>query len=123
MTVATISQLSGKLLRDAAAFFLNVGEQNPDLGPEMADNAEVYRQVADLLEVDPQHRLQAEDGSDSGAVTSDLAAKMLDDAATFFRNVGAQNPALTAQMEDNAGVFRSVAELLRTDPDHPLPLD
>ena len=53
----TMAQLAAKLLRDAAVFFENVGEQNPPLAEQMTDNAEVYRQVADLLEQDPGHRL------------------------------------------------------------------
>jgi hypothetical protein len=123
VTPATVSDLSCKLLRDAAAFFVSVGEQNPRLSAEMTGNAEVYRQVADILEVDPGHRLDNEDGTPSGASLSDVAAKMLDDAATFFLNVGVQNPALGGQMDDSAGVFRTVAELLKSDPGHRLPLN
>lgn len=47
---------------------------------------------------------------------TDLAAKLLKDAAIFFRNVGAQNPALAEQMDDNADVYDQVAELLQNDP-------
>jgi predicted MarR family transcription regulator len=47
---------------------------------------------------------------------ADLAAKLLQDAATFFRNVGAQNPALADQMNDNAAVYEQVAELVAADP-------
>ena len=46
-------ELAIKLLRDAADFFRNIGEQNPSLKIEMFDNADVYDQVADLLEDDP----------------------------------------------------------------------
>ena len=46
-------ELAIKLLRDAAGFFRNVGEQNRSLKSEMFDNAEVYERVADLLEDDP----------------------------------------------------------------------
>ena len=45
-----------------------------------------------------------------------LAAKLLRDAATFFRNVGAQNPTLLEQMEDNAVVYAQVAALLEEKP-------
>lgn len=45
-----------------------------------------------------------------------LAAKLLRDAATFFRNVGIQNEALQEQMEDNANVFEQVADLVEKDP-------
>lgn len=59
----TMVQLAVKLLRDAAVFFENVGEQNPPLAEQMNDNAEVYRQVADLLENNPDHRLDLTSGS------------------------------------------------------------
>ena len=51
------------------------------------------------------------------ATYAQLAAKLLRDAATFFRNVAAQNPALHEQLEDNAVVYDQVAELLETNPD------
>jgi len=47
------AQLAAKLLRDAAAFFRDVGGQNPELTAEMHENAAVYEQVADLTEADP----------------------------------------------------------------------
>jgi hypothetical protein len=49
----TYAQLAAKLLRDAATFFENVGEQNEPLKEQMFDNASVYKQVADLVEEDP----------------------------------------------------------------------
>ncbi len=41
---------------------------------------------------------------------------MLRDAATFFRNVGAQNDPLREQMDDNAAVYDQVADLVEKDP-------
>ena len=52
-----------------------------------------------------------------------LAAKLLRDAATFFRNVGAQNEPLRDQMEDNASVYEQVADLVEKDPSGVLELD
>ncbi|MDD9900775.1 MAG: hypothetical protein OXT65_07330 [Alphaproteobacteria bacterium] len=52
-----------------------------------------------------------------------LAAKLLRDAATFFRNVGAQNEPLREQMEDNASVYEQVADLVEKDPSGVLELD
>jgi len=54
----TYAEMAAKLLRDAAGFFRNVGEQNPPLRDQMNDNAEVYDQVADLLEQDPMGTLE-----------------------------------------------------------------
>ena len=49
----THAQLAAKLLRDAAAFFRTIGEQNPPLKIQMDENANVFEQVADLTEHDP----------------------------------------------------------------------
>lgn len=51
--MATHAQIAGRLLRDAAKFFRNVGEQNEPLREQMNDNAKVYDQAARLLEADP----------------------------------------------------------------------
>jgi hypothetical protein len=53
--------LAIKLLRDAAGFYRNVGEQNRPIKSEMFDNADVYDQVADLLEDDPAGFLELEE--------------------------------------------------------------
>jgi len=45
-----------------------------------------------------------------------IAAKLLRDAATFFKNVGIQNEPLKEQMNDNAAVYEQVADLLEKDP-------
>jgi hypothetical protein len=47
------SELAAKLLRDAAAFFKTISEQNPPLKDQMDENADVFEQVADLVEKDP----------------------------------------------------------------------
>ncbi len=47
---------------------------------------------------------------------AELAAKLLQDAANFFRNVGDQNEPIKEQMHDNANVYDQVAELLAQDP-------
>lgn len=47
------SELAAKLLRDAAAFFQTIAEQNPPLKEQMDENADVFKQVADLVETDP----------------------------------------------------------------------
>lgn len=47
------AQLAAKLLRDAAAFFNTIAEQNPPLKDQMDENADVFKQVADLVEGDP----------------------------------------------------------------------
>jgi|AntRauTorckE6833_2_1112554.scaffolds.fasta_scaffold14022_2 hypothetical protein len=59
--MATHAQLASKLLRDAANFFRNVGEQNPPLKDQMSDNADVYDQVAGLVETNPMGELDVQD--------------------------------------------------------------
>ena len=51
--MATYAQIAAKLLRDAANFFRNVGDQNEPLKEQMHENAKIYDQVADLVEKDP----------------------------------------------------------------------
>jgi hypothetical protein len=50
------------------------------------------------------------------ATHAELAARLMRDAARFFRNVGAQNEPLREQMNDNATVFDQVADLVEADP-------
>lgn len=50
------------------------------------------------------------------ATYAQIAARLLRDAATFFRNVGAQNEPLREQMVDNAAVYDQVADLLEKQP-------
>lgn len=57
------------------------------------------------------------------ATYAQLAAKLLRDAATFFRNVGAQNEPLKDQMNDNASVYEQVADLLEQNPNGTLDMD
>jgi len=47
---------------------------------------------------------------------ADIAARLLRDAAVFFRSLSQQNPVLKEQMTENARVFEQVAYLVETDP-------
>lgn len=51
--MATHAHLAAKLLRDAATFFRNVGNQNSSIKKQMHDNADTYERVAALVEKDP----------------------------------------------------------------------
>lgn len=55
--MATHAQLAARLLRDAAAFFRTIGEQNEPLKEQMAENADVFEQVAVMVEQDPNGEL------------------------------------------------------------------
>ncbi len=45
-----------------------------------------------------------------------LAAKLLRDAAAFFKTIGTQNPPLKIQMDENSAVFEQVADLVERNP-------
>jgi hypothetical protein len=45
-----------------------------------------------------------------------LAAKLLRDAAGFFRTIGEQNQPLKIQMDENARVYERVADLIESEP-------
>ena len=51
-----------------------------------------------------------------------IAANLLRNAATFFRDIGANNPDLKDQMEANAETYDTVANMLETDPEGELAL-
>lgn len=47
---------------------------------------------------------------------AELAAKLLRDAAVFFRTIGDQNQPLKIQMDENADMFEKVADLVEHNP-------
>lgn len=49
----THAALAARLLRDAATFFRTIAEQNPSLLDAMSENAAIYDEVADLVEINP----------------------------------------------------------------------
>jgi intracellular multiplication protein IcmJ len=118
----THANFGAKLLGDAATFFRNVGDQNPALAAQMGSNADVFERVAALLRADPLGAIQLPGDASADAplqgsqTVASIAARLLEDAATFFESVGGENPPLAEQMHDNAGVFRAMAARLREDP-------
>jgi ABC-type transporter Mla subunit MlaD len=47
------AHLAGRLLKDAATFFKTLAEQNEPIREQMAENANVYDQLGDLVMADP----------------------------------------------------------------------
>ncbi len=47
---------------------------------------------------------------------AELSAKLLSDAAAFFRTLASQNENLTDQMTENATVFEQMSQLIANDP-------
>lgn len=56
----THAELAARLLRDAAQFFRSIGQQNEQLNEQMSENANVFEQVATLVETDPKGELEEE---------------------------------------------------------------
>ncbi|ACJ00095.1 hypothetical protein [Rhodospirillum centenum] len=50
------------------------------------------------------------------STNAEIAARLLRDAAEFFRHVGDQNAPIRPQMDHNARAFEAVADLVETDP-------
>ncbi len=50
------------------------------------------------------------------ATNAEIAARLLRDAAGFFRSVGEQNPPLKEHMDNNAQAFEVMAQRVETDP-------
>ncbi|MPZ11643.1 MAG: hypothetical protein GEU89_15755 [Kiloniellaceae bacterium] len=50
------------------------------------------------------------------ATNAEIAARLLRDAAGFFRSVGEQNPPLKDHMDHNAQAFEVIAERVEVDP-------
>lgn len=52
---------------------------------------------------------------------AEMAARLMRDAATFFRTIAEQNEPLKEQMTENATVFEMVADLVENDPTGEVP--
>ena len=57
----THAELASRLLKDAANFFRTIGEQNESLKTQMEENANVFDQVATLVESDPMGQIAEND--------------------------------------------------------------
>ncbi|MGB8190610.1 MAG: hypothetical protein WCF67_01765 [Chitinophagaceae bacterium] len=101
--------LAVKLLNDAAVFMNNLGEENLLLKEQMKENVDIFNTTASLLEADPEEQI-------AGKKVYELAAILLRNAADFFESIGKQNSPLNEQMEQNASVYREVADLITEDP-------
>jgi len=108
------AELAAQLLRDAAAFFGTVAEQNPSLGRQLTENASIFNQISELVVKDPAARIG--DG-DKPPAAAELAVKLLRDGSSFFESMAVENPPLRAQMAENSDVFNQVADLLEQEPE------
>ena len=107
--MTTHAEITAKLLSEAAGFFRNLGEQNDSIKDQMAENANVFEQMADLLGQNPT-------GVIDGQTHAELAGKLLQDASVFFRSLAEQNEPIKEQMEQNAMVYEKMAVMVSQDP-------
>ena len=70
-----VNELSAKMLREAASFFLKISQDNPAAQTDMANNADTYYKMAELIEKDPQGATEH--------LTHAEMARLLGDAAIF----------------------------------------
>ena len=119
----TVKVLAGQLLRHAAEFFDFVADQNPDLSDMMTANQEGYRMMADRLDRDDMDGLIVSGIDGPQPTLTDLAARLLADAADVLEEVGEGNAEHAEQMIANAEVFRQVSDMLIEDPDARMPAD
>lgn len=105
----THAELATKLLVDAAGFFRNLGEQNAELKDQMEENATVFEQLASLLTQNPTEIL-------NDTPVSQLAGKVLKDAATFFTTLAEQNEPIKEQMLENANIYMQIGNLVAENP-------
>jgi hypothetical protein len=105
----THAELSAKLLVDAAGFFKNLGDSNLALKKQMDENADVFEQMAQLISAAPEGKI---DDKTHGQ----LAGRLLQDAAVFFRTIGEQNEPIREQMMQNADAYEQVGTLVSQDP-------
>jgi len=54
---------------------------------------------------------------------AEVAATLLRNAAKFFRDIGANTPQITDQMEQNARTYEIVAQWMDEDPTGDAPID
>ena len=73
--MATHAQIAGRLLRDAAIFFRNVAAQNATLRERLSENADVYEQVAQLVETEPLGELPVETANQVDRVTNAVRSR------------------------------------------------
>lgn len=104
------AELAGKLLNDAATFFRTLAEQNESLEEQMTENATVFEQMAALVMDDPYGELE-------GSEHAELAGRLLNDAAGFFRTLAEQNEPIREQMYENADVYEQIGNMVAEDPE------
>lgn len=105
----THAELTARLLQDTATFFDNLGSENTVMQAQMKTNAQVFRQMADVLTAEP-------DGTVEGTSFGVLAGKLLQDAAVFFRALAEENEHVREQMQQNAEIFEQLGKLVADNP-------
>jgi c-di-AMP phosphodiesterase-like protein len=105
----TYAEMSAQLLIEAAAFFTKLAEKNQSIQRQMAENVATFRQMAELIKASPEGRIEH-------MSHGEMTARLLNEAATFFRSIGEQNLPLKEQMDQNADIYETVARIVAKNP-------
>ena len=105
----TYADMTAELLKEAAGFFEKLAETNEAIKPQMTENIATFLQMAELIKTSPEGRVEH-------LSHAEMAARLLKEAAMFFRSIGEQNPPLKEQMDQNAEIYESVANVVEQTP-------
>lgn len=120
----TYAELAGRLLTDAADFFDTLAEQNEPIREQMSQNADIFRQIATLVEENPLGNLSGND-SNTTKVTPpshkavrilEVAGTLLIYAADLFAELTTKGIGEEQEMKDYAKGYRILAEQLQEAP-------
>lgn len=105
----TYAEMSAELLIEAANFFSKLAQKNTSIQKQMAENVATFRQMAELIKTHPEGRIEH-------LSHGEMTARLLKEAAIFFRAVGEQNLPLKDQMDQNAEIYDTVAAVVAKTP-------
>lgn len=105
----THAEITARLLKDAADFFVNMAETNADIRKEMTENATMFRQTSQAMMTQPA-------GEQNGIKFATLAGTMLKNAAKFFRAVAEKNEPIKEQMLRSADIYEQMGQIVAEDP-------
>ena len=106
---STHAEITARLLKDAADFFINMAETNASIKKEMTENAAMFRQVSNAMMTQPM-------GEQNGIKFATLAGTMLKNAAKFFRAVAEKNEPIKEQMLRSADIYEQMGNIVAEDP-------
>ncbi len=114
--MATYAEIAANLLVEASDLLIRLGQNNPEVDQQMQENAATFQKMAMLIRQDPS-------GSLENLSHGEMAGRLLNDAATFFVSIAQSNEPIREAMEQNANVFRHIAQYVQENPTGIVPED